>query len=382
MLQSEKSAIRNLLPLAGALLAALLLAACAAPAPVEKPDTSELYWPGPPLPPAIRWVGSRSEIEELEIKRSAFADLIAGKEPEKPVRTFNKPFGVYADARGRLFVTDTALPALVVFDQENDTIEQWGQSGMGTLVKPMGITGDRQGRIYVVDSVSARVVVFDADGRFVNALGGRGVLENPVDVAINEDLGRIYVSDSKLHQIKVFDTAGGELFAFGEKGPGPEEFMFPGFLEVAPDGRLFVSDSLNFRIQVLDAEGKHLGFIGRLGRRSGELNRPKGVALDRDGHLYVIDASFNNFQVFEDDGRLLLAVGTGGNARGQFFLPMGIHIDDRDRIYVADQINRRVQNLRVPRRAPGGVSRRGEARSDLPETASHLKLVNLPASMY
>jgi len=343
MLQPNKFRFPTNLRHAISILAVLLLAACAAPAPAPKQDTGELVWPNPPQKAVIRHERMVSKIETLEIKKPSFVDLLAGSEPEEPVKTLRKPFGLATDSRGRLFVADTTLGALIMFDLENDKIERWGEFGMGTLSKPIGVAVDRQDRVYVSDIVEFRIVVFNSTGEYVNAFGGPTVFQNPVSVAINDDLGRIYVVDSKLHQLMIFDLQGNQLKVIGKRGGNPAQFNYPSYVAVGGDGRVYVSDSLNFRVQILDEDGNHLQTFGDIGRNAGDLNRPKGIAVDPDGHIYVVDGSFNNFQIFDDQGQLLLFVGNDGSRRGQFLLPTGIYIDDRGKIYVADQGNRRVQ---------------------------------------
>jgi DNA-binding beta-propeller fold protein YncE len=327
-----------------ALIATLLLASCATTPPVEeKVDTDLLVWPKPPEQAVIRWIGEFAVIDEPEEERSRFIDMVAGEEPKKLIKVLNKPFGVHTDSAGRLFVTDTAFGELFVFHQDSDEVETWGTYGQGDLNKPMGVWVDRQDRVYVTDSVDRRVVIFDSSGRYLSSFGGQEVFRNPVAIAVNDDLGRIYVLDSQLHQLKAFDMQGKELFSVGEKGPGPEQFMYPSFLTLAPDGRLFISDSMKFRIKIYDADGGVIKTFGQIGQNFGDLNRPKGVALDSDGHVYVVDTSFSNFQIFNEEGELFLFVGQGGTRPGELMLPMGIHIDNKDRIYVVDQANHRVQ---------------------------------------
>lgn len=323
---------------------ALLLVACASQSvPVQQKKTGELLWPSPPEEPVIRYIGQLREIEDRKVKNSRFADILAGSEPEKPAQTLAKPFGVTTDASGRVFVADTAIGNLIVFDPKNNLTEQWGASGMGTLGKPIGVAVDGQGQVYVADLDGDRIVVFDAQGRYLRAFGGNDVFRNPVSIAINTQLGRIYVADSKLHQIKIFDLQGNELNTIGKRGGGPAQFNFPSYVSVANDGRVVVSDTLNFRIQILDADGNHLQTFGKVGQNLGDLNRAKGVAFDPDGHVYVADASFSNFQIFDTEGELLLFVGRLGNGPGEFVLPTGVHIDDKGKIYIADAGNHRIQ---------------------------------------
>lgn len=331
--------------IAGLMSIALIVSGCATQAPVKGvEETPEMVWPKPPEQAVIRYIGEVREIEKLDIEdRSSFRDILAGKETRETAQTLSKPYGVYGDDKGRLFVADTALGALLVFDTEADTVERWGEVGLGALKKPIAITSDKFGRVFVCDVGDTRVVIFDQNGKYLSAFGGPDVFENPVAIAVNDQLGHIYVVDSKGHQIIVFDLDGNKLTSFGEKGNLPGYFMYPTDIAIGSDNRLFISDSLNFRIQILEADGTYIKHFGKVGLNPGDLSRPKGIALDRDGHVYVVDASFFNFQVFDEDGNLLLIVGQGGSGPGQFVLPTDIHIDHRGRIYVADQINHRVQ---------------------------------------
>ena len=325
--------------------AAVFINSCATPVPVEQvEETPELVWPNPPDQAVIRYVGFVRDLKEADVKeRPSFKDILAGKDPEEKAKTLNKPFGVHGDDSGRLFVTDTALGSLVVYDLNTDKVETWGETGMGKLSKPIGVTSDQNGNIYVCDNVDRRVVVYDSNGKYLNAFGGQKVFENPVAIAINDELNRIYVLDSKKHQLMAFDMQGELLFTKGQKGFGPGLFMFPSGIAIGADGRLYISDSMNFRVQILDADGEFISTFGKIGQNLGDFNRPKGIALDRDGHIYVADASFQNFQIFNEEGQLLLFIGEAGRGPGQFQIPTGIHIDRQNKIYVADQLNHRVQ---------------------------------------
>lgn len=324
---------------------ALLLSSCATQAPVEEvEETPEMVWPNPPDQAVIRYVGFVRDLEEADIEeRPSFKDILAGKDPEKKAKTLNKPFGVHGDERGRLFVADTALGSLVVYDLNTNKVETWGETGMGKLSKPIGVTSDKNGRIYVCDIVDRRVVIYDGDGKYLDAFGGKDIFQNPVAIAINDDLNRIYVLDSQKHQLMAFDMQGDLLFTKGQKGFGPEFFMYPSGIAIGADGRLFISDSMNFRVKILDADGEYISSFGKIGQNLGDFNRPKGIALDSDGHIYVVDSSFQNFQIFNQEGQLLLFIGGAGREPGQFQLPTGIHIDRQNKIYVADQLNHRVQ---------------------------------------
>ncbi len=337
--------------LPGVAVASVLLAAVVACAPVEKAPPKpakpvDYVWPLPPEPARIRFVREIKSSDDVGPSKTgnALVASILGTKKRPDAIKFKKPYGVYADGRGRVFVTDTGWGKLLVFDFPAKTFAMWGEDGKGILDSPIGVTGDSQGRIYVADAEEQRVVVFDRDGNFVTAMGRKGELERPAGIAINEALGRVYVVDVKKHHIAVYDMETGALVkTIGKNGAKKGEFNFPTNIAIGRDGTLYVVDTLNFRVQVMDPDGKVLKTIGSLGDALGQFSRPKGVAVDSEGNVYVVDAAFNNFQIFDPKGRLLLFVGEIGPKPGQFWLPAGAYIDGRDRLYIADQYNARIQ---------------------------------------
>lgn len=347
--------------MAAALATALLaLAGCTGDAE-RREEPTDLVWPLPPEQPRIKYVASYRFREDVEegLKTTSFADALLGRKEEKRFDSLEKPQGVHVDRDGRLFVTDTSLGRVVLFDWQNKKFALWGDSGNGVLTKPVGVTSDSAGRIYVTDVVQKRVVVFDKNGDFVLAMGKEGELESPTGIALDEGRRRVYVVDTRKHNIAVFDFDGNLVTTLGERGKEPGQFNFPTNLAVGADGTLYVSDSMNFRVQILDPDGNPLKAFGKNGRQIGTFSRAKGIAVDSDGHIYVVDSSFNNIQIFNREGQLLLFVGSGGNDAGQFWLPAGAYIDSEDRLYVADQFNFRIQvfqYLGEPEEQPAPVS--------------------------
>jgi DNA-binding beta-propeller fold protein YncE len=342
----------------------------------QTPPTGEVVWPRPPETPRIRYAGYVHS--ELDVgKERSFGDKVksAVLGTRNPMIGLRRPHDVYVDQRSRILVTDKARQALVVFDPASKSAELWGQEGLDRLKAPMGVGGDGQGRIYVTDPGTQRVVVYDESGGFVDALGGKDVLLNPVDVVVDSARDRVYVIDSRLHQVVVFNQAGevvdrigrdageldpekaddataaghggrrltGPLDVIANRSSEPGEFRFPVFAALDRDGTLYVTDALNSRIQVFGSSGEYLWEIGKAGDAPGSFGRPKGVAIDSEGHVYVADASFSNVQVFDSEGTLLLVFGDMGRGGGQLWFPEAVHIDMEDRIYVVDAINSRVQ---------------------------------------
>jgi DNA-binding beta-propeller fold protein YncE len=310
-------------------------------APAVDP-TSDLAWPLPPEPARIRFVRDWHGADDLRKKPGRMRRFLVGPERQEGIK-LRKPYGVTTDAEGRMYVTDTGLGAVLVFDEQEHEVRPLGIDGRVRLVTPIGVAVDSLGRVFVSDADLDQVFGFGVDGRVELALGRAEGMKNPAGIAIDRPRGRLYVVDSHSHRLFVYDMRGVFLGHWGERGPGQGLFNFPTNVAVDRDGNVYVVDTGNFRVQIFDPDGNPRATFGEAGDGFGKFTRPKGIALDSEGHVYVVDAAFNNFQVFDDRGRLLLFVGALGTAPGQFWLPAGIHIDAQDRIYVVDQVNRRVQ---------------------------------------
>jgi DNA-binding beta-propeller fold protein YncE len=307
----------------------------------------QLTWPLPPEQPRIRYLTSYHGADDFKTKKSGrWKSLLLGQDAAAgtPADTLVKPYAIAVGPTGRVYVTDTAVRRVFVFDPDARTLSYVGDSGTGKLTKPTGVAADEDGTVFVADATLNRVFGYASDGRLVIAIGKDGELKSPAGLAVDSTHKYLYVADTAEHKVLCYSTVDGSLVrTMGKRGGDAGEFNFLTNLFVDARGRLFVSDTMNFRVQIFDADGKALGSFGAQGDTPGSFNRPKGVAVDSEGHIYVADTSFNNFQVFDADQRLLLFVGAAGREPGEFYLPAGIYIDRRDSIYVADQGNSRVQ---------------------------------------
>lgn len=325
----------------------LFVSGCATQAPqveqvVEEPP--QMVWPLPPEQARIRYLGDLSEMK-LPEKKKGLADILLGEEEDVRIAMLAKPYGVYSDSKGRVFVADTGIAGLAVFDtNKNNTATVWGTTGVGAIAKPTGVTGDAQGNVYVSDPLNSRIVVFDSEGEYVNAFGGKEVIEYSGGLVFSDLAQKLYVVDTKKHQVIVFDKEGNVEFTIGENGTDPGYFNFPTNIAVDANGRIYVSDGMNFRVQVFEKDGTYVSHFGQNGQRIGDFHRLKGIGVDQEGHIYAVDSSFQNIQIFNQQGQLLLYFGDGGSGEpGRFAMAAGIHVDKNNKIFVADQYNRRIQ---------------------------------------
>lgn len=309
-----------------------------------KPGT-EIGWPPPPQKPKVVYVDAIYGSSNL--KRSFFGavkDFLFGKAAGQEI---GKPYGVFRADNGKLYIAETARKGILVVDIEAGTIKAYNSMGVyGQLVEPVYVILDNDENIYVADTRLKKVVVFDKEFKFSHFIGVNGELEGPVGLAFDKTGELLYVVDTKLHMVKIFTRDGTLTDSIGRRGDEKGEFYHPLNVAINDGDTVYIVDSFHFAVQAFDSAGKFLFSFGPTAVGMGTLARPRDIAIDSDGHLYVTDAVRNNVQVFEADGTLLLRLGGGGQQLGQFRLPAGICIDDDDFIYISDSINGRIQILK------------------------------------
>jgi len=302
----------------------------------------DIFWPNPPEVKRIAFVNTISKPEDLKIHQGIvkqFVNYMVG-EPEVSIVS---PYGISTDSQGRLFVVDSFLKRIHVFDVNGNRYFSF-PSDRTMLVSPIGIAVDKNGRIYITDSKKAMVYIFKDQGKTFVATLGNDLFTRPTGIAVNWKTMELLVVDTRQSKVFRFDLSSlKQKGSFGGSGGTDGRFHYPTHISVTMTGSILVCDSLNFRVQVFSPEGRFLSKIDGMGHVPGTFSRPKGVASDSDGNIYVIDALFDNIQVFDTYGRLLMAFGEHGNGIGGFWLPTGIYIDQTDLIYVSDSGNQRVQ---------------------------------------
>lgn len=331
----------------------LLLGGCAS-APKPKP-TKVLAFPEPPEEPRFffeRTILSTGKVKQQD-DESRLKEMLTGVSSRSGT-AFGKPFDI-AVHQGRLFITDTVHRAVLVMDYVQGKSFQIGDKGdEGDLSKPLGIAVDRNGTLFVCDSSLKSIMVYDRDGNFLRSIGNRDVFDRPSGIDVSPDGSRLFVVDtggvrSEKHNIQVFDAVTGELFnTIGTRGIKEGEFNLPRDVKLGKDGLLYVTDGGNFRVQVLTQEGDFVRTWGKPGSRFGQFSRPKGITTDKDGNIYAVDAAFGNFQIFKPDGQLLLFIGSRSTTPGpaKYMLPAGIDIDEDGRVYMVDQYFRKIEVYR------------------------------------
>lgn len=333
----------------------VLTAACAgAPTTPEAPAAARV-WPLPPDPPRIAYVRDLTQDEAAGTRKGFFARLLArliGEDEVAPARMI-RPFALFADGQGALYVTDMGLQVVHRFAPDGAYRQLFRLDKGRRLLSPTGVTADRDGNVYVADSQLNRVLVFGPDGVYQREFLADGDVVRLAGLVYHRGRDALYLSDAGRHKVLMYGRDGRKSAEFGGRGADAGRFNFPTHLAVDESGRLYVTDAMNFRVQVFEPDGTWVRSIGQLGTTVGSFSKPKGVGLDRHGNVYVVDGLYDTVQIFNSSGDLLLNFGNAGTTEGAFWLPTGVAVDDQDRIYVADTYNARVQVFRLLDATPG-----------------------------
>jgi len=326
-------------------------------------DTSKIVWPNPPAITRIKYLAfyTGEKIippDQKPEKKASWKDRLAGADPEndknakgaKPRYALGAPYGLAVDSKNRLYVADTKVGAIFVFNTETQDMEMIRNGHEAHFVRITGLAIDDSDRLFISDNGLKHVVVMNPQ-RKVEASIAEGLVD-PAGIALDNENRFLYVCDTALDQVLVYDADTYKLLRkIGTTGKGhtlttPGDFAAPTNAAVDADGNLYVADTLNNRVEIFDADGKFDSEFGKAGDGPGYFARPKGIAIDADGHVWVADAMQDRVQGFTKEGRLLIWMGGHGLLPGQFRALAGLAIDKNNRIFTSEQFPGRVQMFR------------------------------------
>ena len=332
-------------------------AAPAQPGILQQLDYSKIVWPNPPAIARIKYLDyfaaeprrDKTKQKEKVAWMDRLAGIAAGENKADKLRfQLVTPYGVAVDSKGRVYVVDSKVLAVFIFDTQTKELDLIKNNVHARFAVPTGIVIDDSDRVFISDSKARRIVVFDAQHRAEGTIA-EGLM-GPGGMAIDPENRYLYVADAERDQVLVYDADPPFklLRSIGTTGKEhtlttPGDFSRPTNVAVDKEGNLYVADTLNDRIQVFDADSKFIRTWGKPGDGPGYFARPKGIAIDGDGHVWVADAVQDRVQVFSSDGRLLIYMGEHGLLPGQFRSLAGLTIDKKNRVFTSEQYPGRVQ---------------------------------------
>jgi len=217
----------------------------APPAPTGPlaPDFREVVvFPAPPAIPRVKYLdyfsAEKADIPvagKKEKPKVSWMDRMAGVSPDstknpgvrKKRFQLLAPYGLAVDSKGRLYVADSKVGAIFIFNTETNDVELIKHGEHARFGSIFGLAMDDNDNLFVSDGELHHVLVFDANHK-LQAGFGDDVMKDPNGMAIDAENRFIYVADTELDQVLVYDAdtynscAGSELPAKSTPSPIPE----------------------------------------------------------------------------------------------------------------------------------------------------------------
>ena len=293
-------------------------------------DLSKIVWPNPPAIARIRYMNyfcAQKPPERPDTKKAKWMDRLAGVAVGEQVTTEKRlwqlvtPYGMAVDSKNRLYVADSKVHAIFIFDTETKELQLIKNGVEARFGLITGLAMDDSDRLFVSDSEMRRVMVFDPTHKAEGSISEG--LASPAGLAVDNENRFLYVADPDLDQVLVYDADPPHklLRKLGTGGKAhtlttPGDFSKPTNVAVDQEGLVYVTDTWNNRVEIFDPDGKFIRTWGKAGDGPGYFARPKGIAIDGDGHVWVADGMQDRVQVFSPEGQLLIWMGGHGCVSG------------------------------------------------------------------
>lgn len=230
--------------------------------------------------------------------RSMFSLGIYGLDPDH--EKFNRPWGIAADVRGRVYVADRGNSRVVRLFNPGKGLEMVGTLGgpgddPGCFVEPCGVALDHRGTVYVTDAALGRVTLFDDSGKVIDFWEG---FDGPDGIAVAGHgetwsyMPRqtfVIVIDS-LHQRVRKLSLDGELIAETNASKWGIDGAYLAYVTLDYHNQLIITDKRNGCLHKLDSNLNYLTSFGESGRGDYQFDEPRGVAIYRRfGQLIIAE---------------------------------------------------------------------------------------------
>jgi DNA-binding beta-propeller fold protein YncE len=179
--------------------------------------------------------------------------------------------------------------------------------------------------VFVADTTLRSVLVFDADEHFVEELSPPGTAARgfrPCAVLVHGTI--LYVANVGDRRIERWDMTRREwLTPFAPPDTQPR-LIAPTGLCATGDAVLLIADAVQGRVYRVTTKGRWLTPIGRPGRGEGEFVRPKQVCCTPAGSIFVSDAGRQSVLVFDSTGQYRAEIHERADRWKGWTLPMGL----------------------------------------------------------
>ncbi len=304
---------------------------------------------------------------------------------------FQRPVRLFVDGHENVYISDIAdnrMREVVAATGDIQTVAGTGTAGFtgegglatqAELDEPSGVWVDASGNIFLTDSLNNRVREVTASNGFIQTIAGdgsgdgdagpatSGLLDAPFGVAV-DGTGNLFIADSLDSVIREVVAATGNIttvagtFTAGFDGDGQAlnvDLNNPYGVFVDGSGDIFIADSQNNAIREV-INGDLTTVVGESdGVLTNVLNYPTAVFVDGSGNIFIADSGNNVIEkvaavVVEGTPALTVVAGTGtagftGNGgpatNAELYAPSGVFLDSSGNIFIADSLNNVIREV-------------------------------------
>lgn len=225
---------------------------------------------------------------------------------------------------GQLLVCDQGYQDIVAVDLNTGRSQPWCDPDHRPRC-PVDISVGAGGRVYLADTTLRAVVVYDLRGSLIEKLvpgTGAGDHFRPSSLRIRD--GVLYVGDLVGRCVARYQLSERRWLDSLTPPARQGRMIAPVGLAFSTNGTLLVADAVEGKVFRVNADGQWLEPIGRPGRGAGELVRPKQVACTPGGVVLVADAGRQSVLVFDQAGRFVTEIHEQARNWAGWTLPMGL----------------------------------------------------------
>jgi DNA-binding beta-propeller fold protein YncE len=240
------------------------------------------------------------------------------------------PSSAVMDPKHRLWIADSGTSSVHIFDPPTGSYREIRRAGDSELRQPSGLATDRQGYIYLTDSALGAVFVFDQEGEFDRPLISKKsghLLDTPDLIAASEDGRAIYVADAARRHLIAFNREGELITTIGN-----DETPIDALAIAVIGSEIHVLDRISHKIRVFSAGG-----VLRREWEWPEVRLPSAFAWDRRRELYfVVNPRWMAIQIFDRDGHNVGSFGNYGDSVQQMKAVQSLYVDADGHVVAVD----------------------------------------------